>query len=193
MRCSAGAPRRLAGRGGPARRTGTPAERQIAAPEALSQLVRLAAGGITGCSGASARLWREREPWVFAASHPDLAELAELESSSGYGPVNAALATGAPVWSADALEEDRWPGYAAAALARGVRCTVTLVHQSGPVVVTLTLFGAHPGQPGPEDPQLARLVTLFGAAGGALSGPVPGPAARSARPGAPQLPGPTGS
>ena len=169
-------------------RTSAP-ETQTPAPEALSRLVSLAADGITGCSGASALLWREREPAIFAASHPDLAELAELEGSSGYGPVNAALASGAPVWSADTLDEDRWPGYAAAALARGVRCSVTLVHQAGPVVVTLSLFGARPGQPGPGDPLLARLTVLFGrGTGGAVSGPVRGAAGRPA-----QIPGTTGS
>jgi len=110
----------LRGAGAPARRAGPLApEAQTPAPEALSQLVRLAAAGISGCSGASAQLWREREPAIFAASHPDLADLAELAGGSGYGPVKAALAAGAPVWSADTLVEDRWPGYAAAALARG--------------------------------------------------------------------------
>ena len=181
--------------GTPARRAGTPApEALTSAPEALSLLVRLAADGIAGCSGASARLCREREPAIFAASHPDLAELAELEGGSGYGPVNAALAAGAPVWSADTLDEDRWPGYAAAALARGVRCSVTLVHQAGPVMVTLSLFGARPGLPGPEDPLLARLIVLFGRrTRGAVSGPVRGPAARPAQPGAHPFRGPTGS
>jgi hypothetical protein len=161
------------------------------APEALSQLVRLAADGISGCSGASALLLREREPATFTASHPDLAE---LESGSGCGPVHAALAAGAPVWSADTLDEDRWPGYTAAALTRGVRCSVTLVHQAGPVVVTLSLFGARPGQPGPEDPLLARLIVLFGrGTGGAVPGPVRGPVVRPAQPCARQFPGTTGS
>src|SRR5512135_2331556 len=94
------------------------------APEALDDLVRLAASGVTGCSGASATLWRNGEPAVFAASHPDLAELATIEQASGSGPVTAAVACGALVWSPDTLDEDRWPAYAAAALARGVRCCV---------------------------------------------------------------------
>ena len=133
------------------------------APAALGELVRLAASGVTGCSGASAMLWRNGQPAVFAGSHPDLAELATIEASGG-GPVTAALACGAPVWSPDTLGEERWPGYAAAALAHGVRCFVTLVHHAGPVTVTLSLFGARPGQPCPQDQPLRRLAAVFSGA-----------------------------
>jgi hypothetical protein len=122
------------------------------APESLGQLVRLAARQVTGCSGASATLWQNGEPAVFAASHPDLAELATIERSSGGGPVTEARATGKPVCTPDTLGDDRWPAYSAAALARGVRSSITLVHQSGPVVVTLSLFGARPGLPGRAGP-----------------------------------------
>jgi hypothetical protein len=122
------------------------------APETLGQLVRLAASQVTGCSGASATLWQDGEPAVFAASHPDLAELATIERSSGGGPVTEAQATGKPVCTPDTLDDDRWPAYSAAALARGVRSSITLVHQSGPVMVTLSLFGARPGRPGRAGP-----------------------------------------
>jgi hypothetical protein len=122
------------------------------APETLGQLVRLAASQVTGCSGASATLWQDGEPAVFAASHPDLAELATIERSSGGGPVTEARATGKPVCTPDTLDDDRWPAYSAAALARGVRSSITLVHQSGPVMVTLSLFGARPGRPGRPGP-----------------------------------------
>jgi hypothetical protein len=125
----------------PASAAGTPAD------EALGQLVRLAASQVTGCSGASATLWQDGEPAVFAASHPDLAELAMIERSSGGGPVTEARATGKPVCTPDTLDDDRWPAYSAAALARGVRSSITVVHQDGPMMVTLSLFGARPGRP----------------------------------------------
>jgi hypothetical protein len=136
----------LHGASQPLSTAGTPA------PETLGQLVRLAAIQVTGCSGASATLWQDGEPAVFAASHPDLAELATIERSSGGGPVTEARATGKPVCTPDTLDDDRWPAYSAAALARGVRSSITLVHQSGPVVVTLSLFGARPGRPGRAGP-----------------------------------------
>jgi hypothetical protein len=134
------------------------------APETLGQLVRLAASEVPGCSGASATLWQDGEPAFFAASHPDLAELATIERSAGRGPVTEARAAGRLVCTQDTLHEDRWPAYAAAALSRGVRSSVTLVHQSGPVVVTLSLFGARPGYPGLADQPLARLARVFGGA-----------------------------
>jgi len=141
-----GASQPLSGVSQPLSAAGTPA------PETLGQLVRLAASQVTGCSGASATLWQDGEPAVFAASHPDLAELATIERSSGGGPVTEARATGKPVCTPDTLDDDRWPAYSAAALARGVRSSITLVHQSGPVVVTLSLFGARPGRPGRAGP-----------------------------------------
>ena len=133
-------------------------------PGALDELVRLAATGVSGCSGASAALWRNGEPAVFAASHPDLAELATIEQACGSGPVTAAVAGGVPVWSPDTLDEDRWPAYTAAALARGVRSSFTLMYRSGSVTVTLSLFGARAGQPCPQDQPLARLAAVFGGA-----------------------------
>ena len=141
-----GASQPLSGASQPLSAAGTPA------PETLGQLVRLAASQVSGCSGASATLWQDGEPAVFAASHPDLAELATIERSSGGGPVTEARATGKPVCTPDTLDDDRWPAYSAAALARGVRSSITLVHQSGPVVVTLSLFGARPGRPGRAGP-----------------------------------------
>ena len=133
-------------------------------PGALDELARLAATGVSGCSGASATLWRNGEPAVFAASHPDLAELATIEQACGSGPVTAAVTGGVPVWSPDTLDEDRWPAYAAAALARGVRCSLTLIYRSGSVTVTLSLFGARAGQLCPQDQPLARLAAVFGGA-----------------------------
>jgi len=138
-----GASQPLSGASQPLSAAGTPAR------ETLGQLVRLAVSQVTGCSGASATLWQDGEPAVFAASHPDLAELAAIERSSGGGPATEARATGRPVCTPDTLDDDRWPAYSAAALARGVRSSITLVHQSGAVVVTLSLFGARPGRAGP--------------------------------------------
>ena len=137
-----GASQPLSGVRQPVSAAGTPAD------ETLGQLVRVAASQVTGCSGASATLWQDGEPAVFAASHPDLAELAMIERSSGGGPVTEARATGKPVCTPDTLDDDRWPAYSAAALARGVRSSITLVHQDGPMMVTLSLFGARPGRPG---------------------------------------------
>ncbi len=64
----------------------------------------------------------------------------------------------------DTLEEERWPGFAAAALARGVRCCVTLAQRSGERALTLTMFGARPRSLDPDQLPLAELLVAFGGA-----------------------------
>jgi hypothetical protein len=111
---------------------------------------------------------------VYAASHPDLPALADVELSCGRGPAIDALAGGGPVSCPDTLEETRWPEYASAALRHGVRCILTIAYQpdaeavaAGAGAVTLSLFSARPrslesGQPGQL--ALAELLTAFGGA-----------------------------
>ena len=134
---------------------------------ALNQLVALATRQVTACSGATSDLWREKEPIVRAASHPDLPGLISVQLSSGRGPVLDALAQGGPVSCPDTLAEDRWPEYAEAGLRCGVRCSVTLVYLSGAGAVTLSLFGARPHALESGQLTLAELLT---AVGGALMG-----------------------
>ena len=61
-------------------------------PRSLNQLVALAARQVAACAGATAALWRSGEPVVYAASHPDLATLVEVELGCGRGPAIDALA-----------------------------------------------------------------------------------------------------
>jgi ANTAR domain len=133
----------------------------------LAELAALAARQVPACSGATATLWRDGEPQITAATHPDIGELTEAERRSQGGPETLALATGQAAHCPDTLSEDRWPDYASAALACGVRCVVTLAHQSGPEAVTLSLFGARPRTLDPDQLPLAELLV---AAGGALVG-----------------------
>jgi len=78
-----------------------------------------------------------------------------------------ALASNVTVSCLDTLEEERWPGFAAAALARGVRCCVSLAQRSGERALTLTMFGARPRSLDPDQLPLAELLVAFG---GALMG-----------------------
>ena len=130
----------------------------------LHRLSELSVRQVPGCSGASAALWRDGEPVELAATHPDLSALFDLCHAAGTGPWTEALATGETVYCADTLEDDRWPGYASAALQRGVRCSVTLVHLFGPMTVTLTMFGARPRALDPGRVGVAELLIAFGGA-----------------------------
>ena len=53
----------------------------------LHRLTVLAARQVPACSGATAALWRDGEPAEMAATHPDLAELADLQLDLGRGPL----------------------------------------------------------------------------------------------------------
>ncbi len=130
----------------------------------LHRLAAIAARQVPACSGATSALWRDGEPAEMAATHPDLAELFELAWPGRTGPWAEALATGETVTSADSLAESRWPEYASAALSRGVRCSITLVHPLGPMTMTLSLFGARPRSLDPERVALAELLVAFGGA-----------------------------
>lgn len=130
----------------------------------LNELAGLASRQVTACSGTIVGLWREGEPIDVAASHPDVGELIEVQLRSLRGPVVEALITGEPAYCPDTLTERRWPEYAHAALCRGVRCVVTLIHQSGPVAVTLSLLAARPRVLDPEQLPLAELLVAAGSA-----------------------------
>ncbi len=131
---------------------------------ALARLADLAARQVPACSGADAAAWRQGEPAVAAASHPDLAGLAEVQRAAGRGPALAAIAAGAAVHCPDTLTEERWPEYAAAALRCGVRCCVAIAHQSGDLAVTLVLSAARPRSLDPEQLPLAELLVTLGGA-----------------------------
>lgn len=136
----------------------------------LNQLATAAAQSVVGCSGANVVMWQDREPVLIASSHPDLPRLAHVELESGRGPLFLALdRPGEPVSCADTLADDRWPDYAAVALAVGVRCSLTLAYRGESHTMSLTLFGARPRS---IDPRRAQPAEMLGALGGAVLGAV---------------------
>ena len=56
----------------------------------LNKLAELAAWQVPACAGAHATVWRDGEVVSAAATHPDLAELCDLQLTSGRGPLLAA-------------------------------------------------------------------------------------------------------
>lgn len=129
---------------------------------ALYQLAELVAARVRGCCGATATLWELDEVAATAASHPELAALAEQQFTAGDGPIIAALRTGEPAVTADTLHEPRWPQWAAAALAAGVRSSTTLMHEYGPLNLTLSLYGVRPEAFDPDQLPLVSLLAAFG-------------------------------
>ena len=130
----------------------------------LNKLTELAAWQVPSCSGAHAAVWRDGEVVSAAATHPDLAELADLQLRSGSGPLVEAAEAGAAVSCPDTLDEARWPDFAEAALRRGVRCSVHLVRELPRGALVLSLFGVRPGVLDAESNPMADMLAAFGGA-----------------------------
>jgi ANTAR domain len=130
----------------------------------LHRLTELAAARFPGCAGATATLWEPDEVAATTATHPELASLAEQQFAAGDGPIIAALRTGGPSVTDDTLREERWPDWAAAALAAGVRSSVTIFHAYDSLSVTLSLYGVRTRAFDPQKLPLASLLAAVGTA-----------------------------
>ncbi|HEX6522993.1 MAG TPA: ANTAR domain-containing protein [Streptosporangiaceae bacterium] len=130
----------------------------------LNKLAEMSAWEVPGCSGANAAVWHNQELVSVAATHPDLADLAEMQIQDGRGPLIEAARTRVPVSCPDTLEETRWPGYAEEALRRGIRCSVHLVQDQAPTVLVLSLFGVRPHTVTLEANPMADALAAFGGA-----------------------------
>ena len=132
--------------------------------KSLSKLAELAVRQVPGCAAAHATIWRDGELAAIAASHPDPAELIELEldAAGGPGPLTTAVRDGRPVSCRDALDEERWPWWAAEALRRGLRSSIHLVRQSSSTTLVLALFGVRPGALDADGVPMAEMLARFG-------------------------------
>ena len=130
----------------------------------LNKLAELAAWQVPACAGAHAAVWRDGDVIGTAATHPDLAELADLQLMLGQGPLIAAADAGETVSCPDTLDESRWPDYAEAALRRGVRCSVHLVRELPGGALVLSLFGVRPGTLDAQSNPVADMLAAFGGA-----------------------------
>ena len=130
----------------------------------LNRLTELAAWQVPACAGAHAAVWRDGELIGAAATHPDLAELADLQLDLGRGPLVTAADEGLPVSCPDTLAETRWPEYAAEALRRGVRCSVHLVRELPRGALVLSLSGVRPGALDVRSDPMADTLAAFGGA-----------------------------
>jgi ANTAR domain len=136
----------------------------IGEARSLNKLAELAVKQVPGCSGAYATVWRDRELISMAATHPDTADLTDLQLKLGRGPLITAAYDGVSVSCPDTLTETRWPEWAADALRRGVRCSVDLVRKFPPMTLVLSLFGVRPALLDAEAAPIAQTLTAFGSA-----------------------------
>jgi GAF domain-containing protein len=140
---------------------------EASATLALRRVAELATQTVHGCAGATAVRWsagEAPEPLDQAGTHPDLAYLSELQCARRAGPVFEVARDETAVFCGDTLAETRWPDYTPLALQRGVRCFSDTVRRTGPVIVTLTMYGVVPGS---LDQREVGLGALLAAQGGA--------------------------
>jgi hypothetical protein len=146
--------------------------RRLSPAATLSRLAALAVRQVPGCSAAHVTVWRDGEVAEVAATHPDAAALVDLERSGPdalAGPLTAAARGGQPVTCPDTLAEDRWPGWAAGALARGVRGCACLVRELPPVTLVLALLSVRPAALDDASAGVAELLAGLGGAALILS------------------------
>ncbi len=134
--------------------------------KSLSKLADLAVRQVPGCAAAHATVWRDGELAAVAASHPDPAELVDLELAHGSGPLTSAVREGRPVSCRDALElaadATQWPWWAGEALRRGLRSSIHLVRQAPSSTLVLALFGVRPGALDADGVPMAETLARFG-------------------------------
>lgn len=128
----------------------------------LSKLAEMAVRQVPGCAAAHATIWRAGGLAAVSASHPDPAELVDLEIRTGLGPLTTAAGDGKPVSCSDTLYDARWPQWAEEALRRGVRSSVHLVRQFPPMTLVLALFGTRPGCLEADGVPMAEMLARFG-------------------------------
>lgn len=124
----------------------------------LARLVELVPLCVPECCGATATLSADGDSTV-AASHPDLADLTEVQLATGEGTIPEALRTNEPAEVTDVLCADGWPNFRAAALDTGVRSGATLPFNRQGLSLTVTLYGF---QPGPLRRTAEAPVTVLG-------------------------------
>jgi len=130
----------------------------------LNKLAELAVRQVPGCSGAHATVWRDRELISMAATHPDTADLTDLQLKVGCGPLITAVSEGVSVSCPDTLRETRWPEWCEEALRKGVRCSAHLVRTLPPMTLVLSLFGVRPAVLDTDAAPVAQTLTAFGGA-----------------------------
>lgn len=140
---------------------------EASATVALRRITELATRAVHGCAGATAVRWSTgdtSEPLDQAGTHPHLAYLSEIQCTRRAGPSYEAARSETPVFCSDTLAETRWPDYTPLALQRGVRCFADTVYRTGPVIVTLTMYGAVPGGLDRRELSLGALLVAQGGA-----------------------------
>jgi GAF domain-containing protein len=112
--------------------------------EVARRVAESAVSSVAGASGASFTLWEGADAVLTAATHPDLADLVELQVTTGDGPAVTAHETGTAVEVDDTLDDERWPRMIAFALRRGIRAMLCSGLSVDGRSASVTLYSVRP-------------------------------------------------
>ncbi|WP_173008491.1 GAF and ANTAR domain-containing protein [Mycolicibacterium sp. P1-18] len=99
---------------------------------------------------------------VSATAVPLLAELDDVQMTLRQGPCLSAAVGGSMIRCTDLREDERWPGYAAAAVAAGVHSMLSFQLATAPHGVgALNLFGLEPRAPDPAAEAIGALLATL--------------------------------
>jgi GAF domain-containing protein len=127
--------------------------------DAMSRVSRVTCRTLSGCSCASVMLWRDGQPATVGDSSPRARGIDERQYTSSEGPSLDAVRAGAAVHVPDLSAESRWPAFATAATAEGVRSSLSLpLAAHGRVVGALNVYAERPDAFTPDDIALGELL-----------------------------------
>ncbi|MEV6962994.1 GAF and ANTAR domain-containing protein [Streptomyces sp. NPDC051207] len=133
-----------------------------AAPGQVPELLCVVAVALLPVNGASVSLRGDGMPAQLSASSPRAAHLADVQATLGDGPCQWVLETGEPVFARDLSrggDAGRWPVFAEAATAAGVRAVYALPLGFDDVCVgTLDLYSETPGELTERQRRTAEIV-----------------------------------
>jgi hypothetical protein len=127
----------------------------------LQQIATLAHRTVDGCDAAGILLIGDRgEASTVTASEPFVRELDRLQSHAGEGPCLDAATLGSTVYAADLIDDTRWPTFAPAAVAAGVRSVLAYSLSAGRLSA-LNLYAHLPAAFGATDRAQAQLFATL--------------------------------
>lgn len=134
----------------------------------LDRLVTLAAAGIDGCDHAGVFVVEGDRVTAPAATGPVAVEIDALQQQLNEGPCLDAITDGGVVYASDLTDSTPWPVWASAAVAAGVRSSLSVALRTNEQRGALNCYGTLPHAFGTLDLGKATvLATLAGLALGA--------------------------
>jgi GAF domain-containing protein len=126
--------------------------------ETLTRLCELAVEAVPGCEFAGITLLRNGEPTTAAFTDSASPEIDSAQYASGAGPCLAAFRDGIPYAIDDTRTDRRWPEFAAAADAHGIRSTLSMpLAVSGTGIGALNMYATEVEAFGPDDADTTAL------------------------------------